>query len=110
MHKFTTFATGIALAIASVGAFAQGSATPRVDQHEANQQARIDAGVASGQLNRREAARLEHQQVRIARAERRAKADGVVTPRERRALAAMQKKASADIAAQKHDGQVAHRR
>jgi hypothetical protein len=110
MHKFTTLAAGVALALASLGAFAQGTATPGVDQRQANQQARIEQGVASGQLNRREAARLERQQARIARAERRAKADGVVTPRERRELAAMQKKASADIQAQKHDGQVAHRR
>jgi hypothetical protein len=110
MHKFTTLASGIALALASVGAFAQGGAlTPRVDQRQANQQARIDAGVASGQLNRREAARLEHQQLRIARAERRAKADGVVTARERRELAAMQRSADARIRAQKHDRQVARR-
>ena len=112
MHKFTTFATGVTLALASLGAFAQGGApvTPRVDQREANQQGRIDAGGASGQLTRREAIRLEREQARIARAERRAKADGVVTPRERRELARMQREASAHIRAQKHDAQVAHGR
>ena len=112
MDKFTTFATGVTLALASLGAFAQGGAqtTPRVDQREANQQGRIDAGVASGQLTRREAIRLEREQARIARAERRAKADGVVTPRERRELERMQREASAHIRAQKHDAQVAHGR
>jgi tellurite resistance protein len=112
MNKFTTLATGITLAIASMGAFAQGAAaaTPRVDQREANQQARIETGVASGQLNRREARRLERQQAQIRAAERHAKADGVVTPSERRHLDRMQKQASANIHAEKHDGQVANRR
>ena len=111
MNKFTTLATGVTLAIASIGAFAQAATpvTPRVDQREANQQARIDAGVANGQLNRREARRLEQEQARIRAAERHAKADGVVTPQERRRLARMQKQASANIHAEKHDGQVAHR-
>ena len=112
MNKFTTLATGMTLAIASMGAFAQGTAavTPRVDQREANQQARIEAGVASGQLNRREARRLEREQAQIRAAERHAKADGVVTPRERRQIERMQKQANANIHAQKHDGQVANPR
>jgi tellurite resistance protein len=109
MNKFTTLAAGITLAIASFGALAQAghAATPRVDQHEANQQARIEGGVASGQLTRREALRLEREQARIRAAESHAKADGVVTPAERRRLQAMQRRASADIHAQKHDAQVA---
>ena len=112
MHKFTTFAAAITLAVASAGAFAQGGAmaTPRADVREANQQARIDSGVASGQLTRREAIRLEREQARIRRAEAIAKADGVVTPRERRELERMQREASAHIRAQKHDAQVAHGR
>lgn len=111
MNKFTTLATGITLAVASIGAFAQATvpSTPRVDQREANQQARIETGVASGQLNRREARRLEREQARIRAAERHAKADGVVTPQERRQLERMQKQASANIRAEKHDGQVANR-
>ena len=54
MHKFTISAVGVAIAIASLAASAGGTATPRVDQREADQQKRIDAGVASGQLNARE--------------------------------------------------------
>ena len=111
MNKFTTLATGIALAVASIGAFAQGGmATPRVDQREANQQARIDAGVARGQLSRREARRLEREQAQIRAAERQARSDGVVTPRERRQLERMQDQASANIRAALHDEEVAHRR
>ena len=108
MNKFTTLATGITLAVASLGAFAQVSvsSTPRVDQREASQQARIDAGVASGQLTRREARQLEREQARIRAAERHAKADGVVTRQERRRLELMQKQADANIHAQKHDVQV----
>jgi hypothetical protein len=98
------------LAIASIGAYAQATATPstpRVDQREANQQKRIDQGVASGQLTARETRRLERQQLRIARAESNAKADGVVTPAERRQLQRMQDRASKNIYRQKHDAQVA---
>ena len=112
MNKFTTLASGIALALASLGAFAQGgvASTPRVDQREANHQGRIEAGVASGELNRREARRLEHEQARIRAFERHAKADGVVTRQERRQLQRMQQQASANIRAERHDGQVAHGR
>jgi hypothetical protein len=110
MNKFTTLATGITLAVASIGAFAQVSVpTPRVDQREANQQARIDAGVASGQLSRREARRLEREQAQIRAVERQAKSDGIVTPREHRQLERMQEQASANIRAALHDDEVAHR-
>ena len=67
MNKLTTLAAGVTLAVASIGAFAQATATPRVDQREANQQARIDAGVASGQLTAREANRLDKQQAQSPR-------------------------------------------
>jgi hypothetical protein len=108
MNKFTILATGVTLAIASIGAFAQATpATPRVDQREANQQARIDAGVASGQLTARETNRLDKQQARIAGVEAKDKADGTVTAKERRQLHRMQNRASKNIYAQKHDGQVA---
>jgi uncharacterized membrane protein YebE (DUF533 family) len=110
MNKFTTLACGIALAVASLGALAQGTAMPRADQREANQQARIDAGVATGQLNRREARRLEREQARIRAAERHARADGVVTPRERRHIQRLQREASANIRAEKHDRDLARRR
>ena len=80
-------------------------ATPRIDQRQANQERRIDHGVASGALTAREAHRLQHQQVRIDRAENRAKADGDVTRRERAGLHLMQDRASRQIYRQKHDRQ-----
>ena len=109
MHKFTTLTTGVTLAIASIGAFAQAAApaTPRVDHREANQQARIDAGVASGQLTARETNRLDKQQMRIAAVEAKDKADGTISAKERGQLHRMQNHASKNIYVQKHDAQVA---
>jgi hypothetical protein len=107
MHKFTTLAAGCALAIASFAATAGDTATPRVDQREAHQQARIDGGVASGQLTARETNRLDKQQARIAAVEANDKADGTVTKAERRELHRMQNRASKNIVVQKHDAQTA---
>jgi hypothetical protein len=81
--------------------------TPGVDARQERQQQRIDQGVASGELNQREAARLNRQQDRIEKMEERAKADGVVTKGERRALHNAQDRASRNIARQKHDRQKA---
>lgn len=95
------------LAVASIGALAQTPATPRADQREANQQARIANGAASGQLTSRETSRLETQQAVVNRAEDRAKADGSVTRHERKRLHRMQHSTSKRIHRQKHDAQTA---
>lgn len=104
MQNFRTFALVAALA-AAAPAFAQNADTPRIDQRQARQEQRIDQGVASGELTKRETRRLDAQQDRIDRAENRAKADGTVTKAERRHLTKMQNHASHDIARQKHDAQ-----
>ncbi len=97
--------TVLALALAvPILAFAQAN-TPRVDQRQANQEQRIDQGVASGSLTQREANRLENGQQRVDNMENRAKADGVVTRRERARLHAAQDAQSQRIAVQKHDRQ-----
>ena len=88
-------------------ALAQGTATPVIDQRQANQQQRINQGVASGELNKREARRLQHQQNAVQRAENKAKADGVVTAGERKKITKMQDQTSKNIARQKHDAQTA---
>ena len=110
MSNLKTLAVGATLAIASIGAFAQAAApaTPRVDQREANQEARIDAGVASGQLNARETRRLEKQQGHVdsgrdpgqGRRHRHRRPSAAISPRCRTA-------ASANIYQQKHDAQIA---
>jgi hypothetical protein len=78
-------------------------ATPQVDQRQANQQQRINQGVASGELTPREARKLQREQNRIARHEAAAKADGTVTPQERRRLHREQDQASRHIAKKKHN-------
>lgn len=103
----------IALAVlAGFAAFAQAqggnpAATPGIDATQARQQARIQQGVATGELTPKEAARLQAQQNHIAARKAAAKADGVVTPKERRELRAAQNDASRRIHRQKHDRQQA---
>lgn len=112
MSTIKHLAVGATLTLAALGAFAQAAApaaaaTPGVDQRQANQEKRIDKGIASGELTKRETRRLEKEQVAINKAEDKAKADGTVTKAERRHLHKMQNHASADIHKQKHDAQTA---
>ena len=92
----------LSLAVVAGSALAD---TPVIDARQENQDDRIDQGEASGELTRREAARLEAQQERIEDKEDRAKADGVVTRRERASLKRSENRASRNIAKQKHDRQ-----
>ncbi len=85
-------------------AFAQAD-TPGIDQRQANQEKRIDQGITSGQLNEREANRLNKQQEHINKIEDKAKADGVVTKGERARIDRAQDRASRHIAREKHDRQ-----
>ena len=85
-------------------AFAQAN-TPLVDQRQANQERRIDQGVASGSLTQREANRLDRGQDRVDNMENRAKSDGVVTRGERARMYQAQDRQSARIYRQKHDRQ-----
>jgi uncharacterized membrane protein YebE (DUF533 family) len=89
-------------AAVSGAAFAQ-TATPKLDQREANQQQRINQGVASGQLTPREANNLQRRQNNLNANEARAKADGVVTPAERRRLQREANKNSRKIYNKKHN-------
>ncbi|MEO8145893.1 MAG: hypothetical protein ABI654_16920 [Betaproteobacteria bacterium] len=102
--KFVTFAVLAALA---APVLAQTSSTPRIDQRQQNQQQRIDQGVQSGQLNQKEAARLEKGQARVQKMENKAVADGKVTAKERRKIERTQDNQSRKIAREKHDKQVA---
>jgi len=79
--------------------------TPRIDQRQANQEKRIDKGIASGQLNEKEAARLNKQQGHIDNMENKAKVDGTVTKKERVKIKHAQDHASRHIAREKHDAQ-----
>jgi hypothetical protein len=82
-------------------------ATPKLDKRAANQEQRVDKGVASGQLNAKEASRLEARESRLAANEAAAKADGHVTRAERVKLQREANRNSAAIHRQKHDKQTA---
>lgn len=102
-----------AMAVSAGGAaFAQAPAapkdpvaTPKVDQRQTNQQKRIDQGVASGALTTQEAANLQKREAKIEADKQAARADGTVTPAERRKLQREENRASAAIRRQKHDRQ-----
>ena len=79
--------------------------TPVADHRQKNQRHRIQSGVASGELTRRETASARCNQRRIKKSERWAKADGVVTPIERARLDHKQDRASRQLHRDKHDGQ-----
>ena len=85
--------------------FAQTPATPKIDQRQANQAARIEQGKASGALTDKEAAKLDAGQSRVAAKEEKAKSDGVVTKKERAKLHHAENKQSRKIKRQKHDAQ-----
>ena len=75
---------------------------------QANQDRRIDQGIASGQLTRREAARLNRREYRLDNREDRLRAmnGGHLTGRERGRLERQQNRLSGAIYRQKHDAQV----
>ena len=97
------------LATAALPALAQTAPPemPRVDKREANQEARIQQGVSSGELNSKETARLERGQAHVQTLENNAKADGTVTRKERAQLHRAQDRQSKRIYRQKHDAQKA---
>lgn len=102
----TTFLSLLTLALlAPLAASAQSTATPRVDRRQAVQAQRIEQGEQSGALTTREAVRLEKGQDHVQAVEDKAKADGVVTGKERARLTHAENKQSARIYRQKHDAQ-----
>ncbi len=105
--RITLITTALALISAAVSAQTAATATPRVDARQANQERRIEQGVASGQLTARETLRVEREQKRIAVVEAKTEGDGKVTARERARLQHLQNHASRDIRRQKHDAQTA---
>lgn len=103
MKRMLIAVGGMTLLITGM-AYAQAE-PPVIDQRQTNQEKRIDRGIASGQLNEREATRLNKQQEHISKMEDKAKSDGVVTKRERARIDHAQNRASRHIAREKHDAQ-----
>ena len=78
-------------------------ATPKVRKQQVHQQRRINQGVRSGELTRKETRDLKRQQRSINRSKRRAKSDGVVTKGERVRLRGRQRRASKNIRRKKNN-------
>jgi Skp family chaperone for outer membrane proteins len=78
---------------------------PGVNARQHNQRERIQQGVRSGELTRRETGRLVEEQRDVRQLERAYKSDGTLTGAERRDLNHEQNQASRDIYRQKHDEQ-----
>jgi hypothetical protein len=95
----------VAAALAGAMAFA-GPSEAGINARQRRQQERIAQGTRSGELTRREAARLEAEQRQIRREERVFRSDGRLSPWERADLNRDLNRASRDIARQRHDGQV----
>lgn len=74
-----------------------------VKKRQVNQQVRISNGISSGELTRAETAHIQKQQININRTKRAAKADGVVTKKERAIIQNKQNRASANIYHKKHN-------
>lgn len=101
MHKIIALALAALIAVPAIA-----SAQTRVDARQARQEQRIDQGVQSGQLTRRETVRLNRGDQKIDRMENRAQSDGSVTRMEKRRLEKAQDVQSKRIYRQKHDAQV----
>lgn len=103
MHRVIALLTG-GIFLAGVG-FAGAQSTPRIDQRQEKQDKRIDKGVASGQLNQKEATRLEKGQVHVEKMEDRALKDGKMTQQEKRRIEHAQDQQSKRIHRERKDNQ-----
>lgn len=92
------------VAMASSSAFAQSTPNQAVERN-INQQQRIEQGLQNGQLNTKEAGRLEREEGRVEHMEANAMKDGRVTPNEASRINQAQNKLSNDIYREKHDAQ-----
>ncbi|HKP86624.1 MAG TPA: hypothetical protein VJZ26_11035, partial [Blastocatellia bacterium] len=86
----------------SITSMAQSTGTPVINKRERRQQTRIRRGVRSGELTKREAARLEKEQAETHAQEAAARADGKVTGKERRHLRHRELRTSRHVYRQKH--------
>ncbi|OGP32965.1 MAG: hypothetical protein A2X88_08970 [Deltaproteobacteria bacterium GWC2_65_14] len=99
---------GVAMAMAAI---VLAGSTPalaaEIGQRQMNQQRRIHQGLRNGSLTPGEAARLEREQFRTERLERRLKADGDFTCRDRARVQHRLNHSSRHIYRAKHNGRTA---
>ncbi len=106
--KLNTLVAAIAMTAISGALFAQTPtpatpSTPVIDKRAANQEKRIAAGEASGQLTNKEAAGLEKREAKLNNDIAKAKADGTVTAKEKAKLTHEENKDSRKIHRKKHN-------
>lgn len=104
--KTKSLVASLLLSAFAVSAFAQTN-TPKIDQRQENQQQRIDNGVKSGALTAKETNNLDKREAKIEADKTAAKADGKVTPAERRKLKREENKTSKAIYRKKHNNRTA---
>lgn len=92
----------LSLAFSTVG-LAQSNRTPGATKRQVNQRQRINQGVRSGEITRGEYRRIQNQQQDVRQEKREAKADGVVTRRERAGIHREQNQSSRQIYRTKHN-------
>lgn len=106
MKKKIVVATSLALIVfvlSAVAAYAGNTKDPKIRERIEEQQKRIDQGTASGSLTRQEADIVQDNLNRIRESEARMKADGKLTPRERKRLEHMLDRNSKMIYKEKHN-------
>jgi hypothetical protein len=95
----------VAVTVLTTGAaWAQNTPAEQDQQRDVNQQQRIEQGLQSGQLSTKEAGQLERQQQHVDNMESHDLKNGSMSAGEQARLNAAQNRASADIAADKHNG------
>ena len=77
--------------------------TKKVNQRQENQKERVAQGVKSGELTKKETRKLARQQRDIQKTKRAAKADGVVTKKERAVINQKQNAANRNIKRKKNN-------
>lgn len=107
MKKTRTFALAAGSALVVSLICAAPAEAGRIHTRKENQQDRIAQGVASGQLNARETARLESREAHLNREVSRMRASdgGSLTPAQHARVERQQDRLSRHIYQQKHDGQ-----
>lgn len=103
LHQ-TALATAFALSI-SCAAFAAGPNAIADTQRDVNQQERIEQGLKSGELNTKEASKLEREETKVEHDQAAALKNGSISPSEQKKLNAEENRVSQDIHQQKHDTQ-----
>lgn len=102
MSKVMGF-SALGVLLLATSAFADGPRTDQVVDRDVNQQTRVEQGLQQGQLNTREAGRIEREESRIDQTEARDLKDGKLSPAEQANINQMQNKASRDIYRDRHN-------